>query len=57
MQDLNAYLKDLNDENKEEEEAPKEEEKVEEVIEEYENPKTPGITSVFHNLTFFGSFV
>ncbi|CAG2234316.1 CASC1 [Mytilus edulis] len=39
--DLNAYLKDLNDENKEEEEAPKEEEKVEEVIEEYENPKTP----------------
>ncbi|XP_063397948.1 dynein axonemal intermediate chain 7-like isoform X1 [Mytilus trossulus] len=39
--DLNAYLKDLNEENKEEEEAPKEEEKVEEVIEEYENPKTP----------------
>lgn len=39
--DLNAYLKGLDDENKEEEETPKEEEKVEEVIEEYENPKTP----------------
>ena len=45
IQDLNAYMKSLDEENKEEEEAPKEEEKVEEVIEEYEDLKSPGIIS------------